>query len=423
MRYDNYYKKLSNGIISIAGSSFINKIVALISNIIVVRFVSQYEYGLFSNAYNIISFTMLITGAGTINGVLQYGSEKRSFTKKLQFFKFSLFLGTIFDIVLILLLASYVQFGLIPFSEAKNYIFMLLPSIVLHFWFEYIGAIIRSKKETTYYAVILSINSLSYSILSCLGAYFFGIKGMVLGRNISYIFAILVGCFFNRKDILPMVLAEKLDNKEKSTFLIYSFSCCITAALNRLLYIVDVMIISYMVKSPEEVAIYKVGTQIPEALEFIPQSILIAVIPYFVENRENKIWLRKWTKKLYLYSGILNFVITLLLIVASPIIVLILWGEQYRESIPIFIILSLNYFIMGTFRQPGTNILSALRKIKYNVIISCLTCIINIFLDIIFIYKWGINGAAIATLITVIFTSLLSFPCVYNLVYKSYRKK
>ncbi len=423
MKCDNYYKKLRNGIISIAGSSFINKIIALISNIIVIRFVSQYEYGLFSNAYNIISFTMLITGAGTINGVLQYGSEKGTFIKKLQYFKFSLFLGTIFDLVLIIILFTYVQFGLIPFIEAKKYIFMLLPSIVFHFWFEYVGAIIRSKKETTYYAVILSINSLSYSILSCLGAYFFGIQGMIFGRNISYIIAILVGSFFNRKDILPMFLAEKLDNREKSSFLIYSFSCCITAALNRLLYIIDVMIISYMVKSPEEIAIYKVGTQIPEALEFIPQSILIAVIPYFVENRENKVWLRKWTKKLYLYSGIFNFVITVLLILASPIIVVILWGEQYKKSIPIFIILSLNYFVMGTFRQPGTNILSALRKIKYNVVISCITCVVNIYLDIIFINKWGINGAAIATLLTVIFTSSLSFPYIYNLIYNSYRKK
>ena len=413
MKYNSIYKSLKAGIISVLGSNMINKIVALISNILVVRFVSQQEYGLLSSAFNIISLVMLFTGAGTINGVLQYGSEKREDIEKLQYFKYSFFIGTMFDILLTIIVCLYSGLNFIPLIEAKKYVFMFAPTIILHFLFEYLGAIIRSKKEAKKYAIMMNVNSLSYSILSCIGAYYYGVSGMIIGRNISYVLGIVVGIMFNYKILFLMVL--KIEQKLK--FLIYSLSCCVTAALNRLLYIIDITVVSYIVKDANEVAIYKVGTQIPESLEFIPYSILIAVIPYFAENKENSKWLHTWTKRLYCYSGILNLVITIVLIMGSSTIIDVFWGEQYQRSVPIFIMLSLNYFIMATFRQTGTNILSALRAVKYNVIISCISCILNIVLDIIFVYKWGIYGAAMATVVVVIFASMLSFPYIFKLIY------
>lgn len=418
MRKNVLTNKITQGVASVAIASVVNKVIAFISNIVVVRLVSQYDYGLFSSANNIIMMAMLFTGLGTINGVLQYGAETRPYEEKLQYFKYSAIIGVLFDLILTIGICLYAALGFVPINETKLYVYLLAPSIVLHYIFEYLGAVLRSAKETKKYANLLNVNSISFSILSVAGAYFFGIAGMSIGRSIAYALGILMGLKYNRKIVLPVVKADSLTDVQKKELLVYSLSCCITAALNRVLYVLDIFVISYSLKDATQIAIYRVGTTIPESLEFIPQSILIAVIPYFAEHNKDNQWLRKWTKKLYLYSGLLNSAITIALVATAPFIVKLFWGEEYSGSIPIFVILSVNYFVMATFRQIGTNIISTLRRVKYNVVISVITCLADIVLDVVFVKAWGIEGAAYATLIVVIIASVLSFPYVFKLIYE-----
>lgn len=145
---------------------------------------------------------------------------------------------------------------------------------------------------------------------------------------------------------------------------------------------------------------------------------MVAVMPYFAEHNRDIPWLQRWTKKIYIYSGIFNLAVTAMLLICSTSIVNLFWGEAYTASIPIFNLLSINYFVMATFRQTGTNILSTLREVKYNLIISCISCAVNIVLDIVCVRFWGIYGAALATLLVVIVASSLSLPHVYKLIYK-----
>lgn len=409
--------KIFKGIKYVMSASVINKIIAFASNIIVVRLVSKYEYGLFSSANNIITLAMLFTGLGTINGVLQYGAENRSDEEKNQFLKNCAIMGVGFDLFITICICIYAESNLMPIQETKKYILVLAPSIILHYLFEYLGAILRSRKSVKKYAYLLNINSISFSLLSIIGAYFWGIVGLAIGRSISYIIGIVMGLYYNKYIICPIWTAQQLGRHEKIELFKYSFSCCIISALNRLLYVVDVVVISYVTKDAIEVATYRVGTMIPEALEFIPQSILIAVIPYFAEHNKDIEWLKVWTKKLYEFSVFLNLGLTVLLVLFSHFFITILGGREYQESLPVFISLSINYFIMATFRQNGTNILSTLRMTNYNVFISTMTCILDIVLDIILVRQLGCVGAAVATVISVTIASLLSFPYVYYLIY------
>lgn len=405
------------GIPTVLLANVINKVTSFVCNIVLVRIVTQTEFGTFTSANNIVSLAMLITGLGTLSGALQYGAENRDESEKNAYYKACFCIGLIFDLLLVVFIAIYVRMGGSPIQGANNYILLLLPTIVLHFGYEYLGTILRSQKKVKQYAKLLNVNSVLYSVMSCVGAAY-SIEGLIFGRCIAYIISVILGLFFLSNRIFEIFHAAKLRRRNVKELLCYSISCCIIAALNRMLYYIDITIITYIVKQPIEIAVYRVGTQIPEAMEFIPSSILVAVIPYFaLHNQDNK-WLKKWTKKLYLYSAILNFGVTAVLIVFAPIIVNIFWGSQYIESVPVFRILSLNYFVMATFRQTGTNILSTLRRTNYNLFISVITGILNIFLDVILIGKYGIMGAAWATLIVVIVASLLSLPYVYYIIYK-----
>ena len=58
------------------GSSVINKIIAFMSSIVLVRILTKQEYGVFTYSWNIYSIVLLLNGMGIDSGVLQLSSEK-----------------------------------------------------------------------------------------------------------------------------------------------------------------------------------------------------------------------------------------------------------------------------------------------------------------------------------------------------------
>ena len=98
---------------------------------------------------------------------------------------------------------------------------------------------------------------------------------------------------------------------------------------------------------------------------------------------------------------------SLVLIVGSKFIINTFYTEEYSESILPFIILTIGFFFSSTFKIPMNNILAAMRKLKFKVIINASSAILNIILNVLFINQFGITGAAIATTLIDIFSSIL----------------
>ena len=102
--------------------------------------------------------------------------------------------------------------------------------------------------------------------------------------------------------------------------------------------------------------------------------------------------------------------ISIILILFSRVAIQVLWGSQYLDGVPVFRVLALSFFFLGTFRSTSTNILQALGKIKFNLYVSVIAGVANIVLDYFFINHYGIMGAAIATLLVTVLASVISFP-------------
>ena len=68
----------------------------------------------------------------------------------------------------------------------------------------------------------------------------------------------------------------------------------------------------------------------------------------------------------------------------------------------------MNYFISGTFRILSGNLLVTQRKLKFNLFVAIISSTTNIIADYLFIYCWGAIGAAYATVLVVIVSSILS---------------
>ena len=166
--------------------------------------------------------------------------------------------------------------------------------------------------------------------------------------------------------------------------------------------------IGVLIKDENIIANYKAATLIPFALNFIPQTISNYFYPYFSKNYKNKEYIKDKYKKMFKYNLLLNIVITLLLIIFSNLIIKILFGNRYIDSIYLFRIFSVCYFFASTFRIPAGYILSAIGSLKYITYNSFICGILNVTLDIVMIRKYGVYGAALVTLIIFILSGILS---------------
>lgn len=407
---------LRKGFFHIIGSNTINKAVAFITNIALVRILTKSDFGVFTGAFNVFSVIFLFSGLGIGSGMLYFCSQKRSEESKNDYYRFCFIFGNLFNIILGLIILFYGLFAKLGIEETRPYIIMLSGMPIAGFWYDYYSIILRTQKDNKKYSLLLNINTISYAVFAVLGSLLFSITGTIIGRYISYVLSAIIGVIFARKYIDTNHKAVMLEKQARKGLFGYSIKAGLTSALNNILYLIDVYIIGIVVANASVLASYKVGAQIPENMNFIPQSMMVFFLPVFIEHAAEKEWLKKRTGQLYLGMAALSAVLSILLIVLAPFIVSILWGDQYIDAVPCFRILTISFFFLSTFRLTSTNILLSMGKAGYTLMISIVTGIANIILDVFMTIHFGSIGAAYATLIVTVLASVLSFPYVIHVV-------
>ena len=407
---------LKDGFFHILGSSFINKGIAFLSNILLVRVLSKSDYGVFTGAFNTFFIIYLFSGFGITSGVLFFCSKDIEREKKKPYYSYALWFGLISEILLSAILVVYGAIGNVGIEETREYIISLagLPFVV--FLFDYCSVILRAERNNKKYSLLLNIHSVLYAFLAIIGAVLYGITGTIIGRYLSYIIAGMIGYIYI-KEYIDIGHPGKLTKQDRLDITKYSAKAGITSALNVILYRIDVAVIAVVVADAALLASYKTGTAIPENLSFIPQCMMVYYVPLFVKNLGNPQWIKKKTKEIYLFVGGVSVALGLITFIFAPTFIRILWGEAYLDAVPCMRVLSVSFVILSTFRMTSTNILLSLKKAGYTMFVSIITGLANIGLDVLLTVKYGSMGAAYATLLVTILAALLSFPYVLYIVY------
>ncbi|WP_343347377.1 oligosaccharide flippase family protein [Terrisporobacter petrolearius] len=402
------YSLKKTGFFHIFGSSVINKIIAFMSSAILVRVLTKDEYGTFTYAWNIFSFILLLNGFGINFGILQICSENsKDDNLNYQILKWGTKYGTIIDIIIAIIILLIALLIPLPI-ENSNYVLGLLcimPILIL--LFEIQSSYLRANRYTIEFSKISMLNTFFVFVFSVIGAYIFREIGLVLGRYLAYLITIIYGLKFIHKDTNPNIHID-IDSSIKKEMKKISFISMINSGLSQVLYLLDVFIIGLVVSNESIIASYKVGTMIPSALSFIPMSLVTYIYPYFAQHYNDREWCLKKYKTITCWFGLFNLIFSLLLFIFAPMIIKVLFGIQYLDAIVPFRILTVSYFFSGTFRVIAGNILVTQKQLKFNMFVAVLSGIINVLADYYFIKMWGSNGAALATLIVVLLTSILN---------------
>ena len=236
-----------------------------------------------------------------------------------------------------------------------------------------------------YICMILNKGIIFIAIVRCIGSL---IRVIILKYqyNSSYL-----GKLENKSVKLDIKLIVKIIDESK--YLWFSFvSFLIYTQTDRL------MINHYL--GVEEVGVYTIGMQLSNILAILIGPIQNSLFPKFLELYRNDY------QKYYNFYKLTNTIITQFYLIITLISIIVVkytfkyvYSSQYDGAILIYSILAFSVFIKanGSLQTSHMTIKNITKKSFYKTLVSL---ILNIILNILLIPKYGINGAAIATLIT-----------------------
>lgn len=397
---------IRTGFLHIFGSSVINRLITFLSSVVLVRILTKEEYGTFTYAWNIYSILLLFNGFGMESGVLQVCSERGDDDQYCRHVcGFGLRFGMVFDLLLMAVLLGLGLWMPMKIENANVLLCMLCLLPMVQFLYFISTSFLRSQKRNRDYMHLTVLHTVLVFAVTALFAPFLREKGIVVGYYVSFAAAALFAFFGQRLRWSP---GGALREDDRKALIGIAFVSMCNNGLSQLLYLLDIFILGLVDPQETLLASYKVATTIPTALVFVPNALVTYLYPYFAQHRGDGEWCLKRYKQVLLGLGAVNAVVSLGLVILAPWVIRILFGEAYLDAVPVFRILSVNYFFSGTFRTLSGNLLVTQRELKFNLMVALISGAVNIIADFLFIRWWGSVGAALATVLVVMVSGVLS---------------
>jgi O-antigen/teichoic acid export membrane protein len=411
-------KRLDSSLNFIAKSSFIvfisilfSKLFTYFYRIIIARNFGQEIYGIFSLSLVILGFLLAISSLGLQNGLLRYISLYRgkSNKNKIRYLfqtclkiivPFSLIIG-IFLILFsnpLSILFNNQELGFflrwlsffIPLSAIGGTFHVILKSYEEVKWYSFIGNILVPLSQLLFLLLFIFLKLEDKSIL------------------ISYNLAtslLFLSSFILCKIKIPELFKKPQINKKLKINLLkeifsYSWPIIFLGLISTIFSSTDTFMLGFL-RNVNEVGIYNTAVPLAGLLQFIPLLFLQFFFPLVTkEYSNNRIGLiREISKQVNKWIFMLNLPFLILMLFFPGAIINLFFGVEYlaAQNVLRFLSIGVFFYSLGTISD---NLLSMAGKSKINLFNLCLAGILNIFLNSILIPKFGINGAAFATMIT-----------------------
>lgn len=397
------------GFFSIFMATVFSKVITLLGGVVLVRVLSKEDYGLYAYIHNCYSMLFLLNDFGMASASLQFMTENfKNEKKQTAILKYSLKLSLISAIAVGILILFSPLFYPYTMEEAKKITPMLFLVPLITIISGIMSIILRANFENKKYSKLQIFNTAATYIVLISFSLIWGIQGAIFSPYIYGIIILIYSAYLTYKYLIRIRKKEAyiLEKSEKKSFLKYAFATQLNNTIGGLMLIIDTFLIGIIIAEPEAIATYNVGSKLPHALTFLSTCIAIYIVPHFIKHNKDTKWIKRNFHSLLKYSIIGFGIICLLLILFSKLIFMILFGEQYYDGIPIYIILMIGLFFTSALKTPCSNILNSLKKIKINIITNIICLIVNFISNIYFIKIIGVNGAAITTTVTNIVISI-----------------
>lgn len=381
--------------------------IAFSGSVIYVRLLGKSDFGLYTFAFNIISLFLLVNGFGAASGVLQYVSRAKNPSEQLNYLRFAFHGGMVFNLAIGVCIVGYALLMPLPLPAARPILLAMALFPVGRLYIDIFQSFFRATGQNKLQAEFSILNNALLLLVNVIGIVAFKLYGLIYFTYLGYGIMLLFSAWkFKLPKLFTTFSYPAIKIRE---FISYSFFTTLSNAFSGLLFVLDIIIIGYVVKDSQLIAIYRVATIIPFAINFIPNIAVNYYYPEFAKNADNPAKIRalaRWVSlRMFLFSGTVSL---LLIILAQPLINLI-FGHGYNQSVLPFQIISFGYWIIATFRTVNGNIIAALGKAKLSFYLTAVILLTNIGITYFMVLKYSIVGAACAVVFMYGFSSLIGY--------------
>lgn len=382
--------------------------VSLIITMITARYLGATNYGIINYVAAFVMFAVPVCNLG-FEGLIvkRMVEEPQNEGKIIGTSMFMQFVVSVFASIIIVVIVSMSNA-----NDTVKTIVAILESIqllfksaeVIEYWYQ-------SKLKSKYASIVKMI---AYTFMSLYRVILLILKKDVVwfafATSLDFIVIAILYLFLYYKHRGPKLV---VDLKYGNGLLKDSYHFILANVMVTLYSQMDKIMIQFMY-GDTEVGLYSASFTICSLWFFIPVALIASARPIIMElkkNRAEDLYLEKLKQ---LYSGVfwLGVVVSCVITVLAKPIILLLYGKGYLAATGVLVI-GIWY---GTFAQLGSArgiwILCENKNkyVKYYLVLGVIT---NFILNWLLIPTLGINGAAIATLVTQIVVSVVA-PIFYK---------
>lgn len=400
-----------------AGVLFIATAIGLLFNflirIVIARFYTPLDYGLFNLFFTILSISVGIGLLGIDQGISRYigyylGSKEYEKIKSVEVI--GLFTGSILGILFGISLFFSAQWIAPVFSNSLALVDYLRIAaigvpfyILLHLLVSIFQGFQSIKEKIIFFDFGKNAIFLALSIfVGVLALPFIGIIWSMVIAIDSIAIILLIYYFKNRKYLMDETNKMLINFDIGKNILMFSLPLAFVVILDRTMAWADTLMIGYFA-TDEAVGFYNIAKPFSA---FISEALRVALFIYtplvaglyaqkkFIENDRIYASITKWI-------CFITLPLTLALFFFSEEIILLFFGKNYvLAAIPLKV-LSISYFINNIMGPNGATLM-AYGKTRFLMFATIAALIINIILNAFLIPTYGITGAAVATSISII---------------------
>lgn len=399
------------GFFDIFTGTILVKCISFCSVIFLPRIINNTDqYGILSIVDNFNSYLILANGIGLANSILRFCSLKEKYEEKRAVFQFCFKWGLIINgIIIVIVLLTLTQITL-SIKGLKLYLYLGLGIPTFSFVFECITLFLRSDLKNKEYSRLSIAYALAYAGVQILCAIGYKIFGVIIGRYCAFFIIVILGFYvLKNKTELFKVKTVSLCKDEKRELFLFAIGGLFANAFSLIMPLNEQMMITAILSNETQTAYYKAASLGPTNIQFIASAVVIFIIPYFARHTNDINWIKKKAELVMGFLALVILPISIILVVMSPWIIKVIFGEAYMPALDIMRIMWIAFSVNSIVRIPLGNILAAIGKIKFNLMLAVLTTIIHFILDYLCISCFGINGAAIALTIAYSLSGVINY--------------
>jgi O-antigen/teichoic acid export membrane protein len=399
--------------------NFGSKLVSFIYVILLARAATQEDIGLFYLSFSIIGLVMVFSEFGLPFSLQRYVPyyEGRGENHKIAGIMRATYLITLISSVFFMAViwAGADMFASVYQNPALALAMRLIvPFIIIGSMFKISVFFLQGRADIRAMQLVMNAQNLTKLVLTILLFYLIGpsLLSISVSFTLSHLIAIIISAPEMKKASKGIPISGAVSRGELLSEIIpFGLMLSLLTSFSAILGSADKIALGYLIDPAEAaaiVAVYSIASSLAFMLTLIPSSIESIFLPLMsrLVAKNDLPGMRSLTETAQRWSLLLTLPAAVALMIFSADVVGALYGDEYRAGALPMSILALA-FAIRTYSHMLSVTLAAMRMVKLELLVYCISALLNIILNTILIPHYGMEGAAAATLISMAVMTLL----------------